>query len=195
MYVRQTANKPRNKKEKGKTMSNTVTPSIYVACLSAYNNGKIHGKWINCDYTTADKIQEQIDAILAASPEPDAEEYAIHDYEGFGSYKVSEHEDLEDLVKLADLIEEHGEVALALTKQEVHIDRIELLATDGFLGEYRSKDDWAEQWLTDTGILPDNQMVRNYFNYEAFARDCELNGDVQFVEVGMNRVLVFDGHI
>ena len=26
-----------------------TTPSIYVACLAAYNNGHLHGKWIDVD--------------------------------------------------------------------------------------------------------------------------------------------------
>lgn len=42
-----------------------------MACLAAYNNGKLHGCWI-------DAIQDQINSMLASSPEEDAEEYAIH---------------------------------------------------------------------------------------------------------------------
>jgi antirestriction protein len=187
----------RNKKETVKTMSKStsVEPSIYVACLSAYNNGKLHGAWIDCAGTTVDTIQEQIDAMLAASPEPDAEEYAIHDYAGFGSYKVSEHADLDKLVELADLLTEHEEVAVVVTEFETDIERIKLLCEEGYAGEYQSKSEWAEEFLTDTGSLPDSKLVRDYFNYEAYARDCELSGGVDFVEVGYNKVLVFDGRI
>jgi hypothetical protein len=51
-------------------------PRIYVACLAAYNNGCLHGRWI--DATTPDEIWAQVRAMLADSPEPDAEEWAIH---------------------------------------------------------------------------------------------------------------------
>ena len=51
-------------------------PRIYVACLAAYNSGCLHGRWI--DATTPDEIWEQVRAMLADSPEPDAEEWAIH---------------------------------------------------------------------------------------------------------------------
>ena len=51
-------------------------PRIYVACLAAYNNGRLHGAWI--DATTPDEIRTEVRAMLAASPEPDAEEWAIH---------------------------------------------------------------------------------------------------------------------
>ena len=55
---------------------------IYVACLASYNAGRLSGKWIT-PADTEEKLQAQIDAILKASPEPDAEEWAIHDYDNF----------------------------------------------------------------------------------------------------------------
>lgn len=51
-------------------------PRIYVACLAAYNNGRLHGCWI--DTTDPHEVWQQVREMLAASPEPDAEEWAIH---------------------------------------------------------------------------------------------------------------------
>ena len=45
-------------------------PRIYVACLAAYNNGCLHGRWI--DATTPDEVMAEVCAMLAASPLPDA---------------------------------------------------------------------------------------------------------------------------
>jgi len=60
---------------------------IYVACLAAYNNGYLHGEWIDATQELSD-IYDQVNAMLKASPvEEEAEEYAIHDYEGFGGYQ------------------------------------------------------------------------------------------------------------
>ena len=56
-------------------MSETI--NIYVADLAAYNNGKLHGVWIDATQDL-DGIQEQINQMLADSPEGFAEEYAIH---------------------------------------------------------------------------------------------------------------------
>jgi len=64
-------------------------PRIYVACLAAYNKGYLHGVWIDADQD-ADQIRGEIAAMLACSPVEDAEEYAIHDYEGFESVSISE---------------------------------------------------------------------------------------------------------
>ena len=40
-----------------------------------------------------------------------AEEYAIHDFEGYGSYRLGEYEGLESAHEIACFIEEHGELA------------------------------------------------------------------------------------
>ena len=61
---------------------------IYVAGLAAYNAGHLHGVWIDATLEL-DDIQGQVDAMLAASPVEDAEEYAIHDFEGFDGYLPS----------------------------------------------------------------------------------------------------------
>ena len=69
---------------------------IYVADLAAYNNGILHGTWINACNDTED-IQEQINEMLKNSTEEDAEEYAIHDHEGFEGYSVSEWSCIDEL--------------------------------------------------------------------------------------------------
>ncbi len=52
-------------------------PRIYVACLAAYNNGHLHGRWIDAAQDAED-IQSEISEMLSASPIPNAEEWAIH---------------------------------------------------------------------------------------------------------------------
>ncbi len=49
-----------------KTMSEEI--SIYVADLAAYNNGIMHGVWIDATQDI-DNIHEQINDMLASSPE------------------------------------------------------------------------------------------------------------------------------
>ena len=59
---------------------------IYVACLAAYNSGILHGEWIDIE-DDIDETWAHINAMLKASPVADAEEWAIHDYEGFGDVR------------------------------------------------------------------------------------------------------------
>ena len=61
----------------------TEKPRIYVACLAAYNNGYLHGAWVDATQD-AWAIWGVVQKMLAASPVADAEEWAIHDHEGFG---------------------------------------------------------------------------------------------------------------
>jgi len=80
---------------------------IYVACLAAYNNGILHG-W-HIDATLGEShIWEQTQAMLEASPIEDAEEWAIHDYEGFEGASLSEYASFEHVAELAEFVEEHG---------------------------------------------------------------------------------------
>ena len=87
--------------------TDTQCPRIYVACLAAYNQGHLHGTWIDADQD-ADAIHEEIQQMLAESPVPDAEEWAIHDYEGFGGLNLSEYEDIERVAEFGQLLAEHG---------------------------------------------------------------------------------------
>ena len=69
-----------------------TTPKVYVACLAAYNNGILHGQWIEANQGK-EGIQEEIQDMLSKSPIPGAEEWAIHDYEGFCGLRISEYEE------------------------------------------------------------------------------------------------------
>ena len=83
------------------TTTEGTMPRIYVACLAAYNNGKLHGEWIDADMD-ADMIEDAVQEMLAKSPIPTAEEWAIHDHDGFGGIKIGEYESFERVAKLAD---------------------------------------------------------------------------------------------
>src|SRR5687768_7754754 len=105
--VRTTSTRPRTVSE---TLSRRTvmadTPRIYVACLAAYNAGTLHGEWLDADQS-AEELHEAIRGMLSKSPKPGAEEWAIHDYHNFGDIKLSEHESLENVAALAELITEH----------------------------------------------------------------------------------------
>lgn len=150
-----------------------VEPRIYVACLAAYNNGKLHGKWIDATQD-ADSIQDEINAMLKASPEPNAEEYAIHDFEGFGSLRLSEYESIETIAKLAEAIDEHGELFAEYYNQSSYTDVETALEDfeDKYRGAYDSKRAYAEYWLEETGNLATiPEHLQGYFDYDYYARD------------------------
>lgn len=82
------------------------SPAIYVASLSDYNEGTLHGEWIDATLDAED-IQAEIAEMLEASTIPTAEEWAIHDHEGF-PVKLGEWESAEWISALGQAIEWHG---------------------------------------------------------------------------------------
>lgn len=83
------------------------SPAIYVASLADYNNGVLHGAWIDAAREPA-AIKADIDAMLAQSREPAAEEFAIHDYDQFGPCRIHEHDPIDLVARIARGIHEHG---------------------------------------------------------------------------------------
>lgn len=79
-------------------------PLIYVASLADYDNGRIHGVWIYADAHRC-CIEVAIASMLAASPEPHAEDWAIHDYEGFEPFHLAEDTSLSTVVELVRSLE------------------------------------------------------------------------------------------
>lgn len=82
-------------------------PCIYVACLCAYNNGHSSGCWIDANQEP-EAIWQEINSMLANSPMPDAEEWAIHDYQNFGSISIDEYENIEELCQWVKLLTLHS---------------------------------------------------------------------------------------
>jgi antirestriction protein len=130
----------------------STEPRIYVACLAAYNNGRLHGEWIDADQS-ADELHEAVARMLAASPQPDAEEWAIHDYEGFGSLRLGEYESLERVATIAAGIAEHGDAFSAWLSYDESQDATDMQSfEDAYRGEWDSLRAYAEDYAEQTGM-------------------------------------------
>lgn len=128
---------------------------IYVADLAAYNNGKLHSAWINaCDDLEA--IKTQINEMLADSPEEGAEEYAIHDHEGFEGYSVSEWSGIDELHEIACFIDANPGIGGALLNQfRDDLDEARRAIEEAYYGCYKSIADYAEELTEDTCQIPE----------------------------------------
>jgi antirestriction protein len=167
------------------TQVTTAEPRIYIACLAAYNNGKLHGKWIDANQDPSE-IWAEISAMLKNSPEPDAEEWAMHDYEGFGDIHLTEWPEIARVSALARLIAEHGDAfTVWYQTQDGHafeVDELEEKFQEQWQGEHDSESSFADQLLEDTGQLSElPEWARSYFDFERYARDLKLGGDYSFV--------------
>ena len=160
---------------------------IYVASLSDYNAGILHGVWIDLDACTSEyEVWDAIRVMLDTSPTAKdeglpAEEWAIHDFEGFGGLRVHENESISALWEAHELLSD-------LDDQEAFFDWLSYETTaeisevtqenidafqDAYRGWYPNEREFAEELVYELGILSGNadELLSRYFDYEAFARD------------------------
>lgn len=163
-------------------------PRIYVASLSDYNAGILHGEWIDADQDIAD-VQESVERMLGRSPsDPRAEEFAVHDFEGFGAMGVGEYDSLAWITSVARGISEHGPAFAAWADQcEQDVARLGQFE-EAYLGEWDSLERYAEELLDDLGVseiieqaIPTSLQPYVRVDYQAFAHDLQLGGDVTVV--------------
>jgi len=165
---------------------------VYVADLAAYNNGILHGAWIDATQEL-DDIQDQINTMLKASPVEDAEEWAIHDYEGFCGYQLSEYEGIESAHNIACFIEEHGDlVGDLLNHFGGDLDDAHKAMEENYCGCYTSLADYAQELTEQTSEIP--KHLEFYIDYEHMGRDMEMSGDVFTIETAYDEVHIFWAH-
>lgn len=163
-------------------------PRIYVACLAAYNNGYLHGAWIPA--INPDEIIGQVRAMLAESPVSGAEEWAIHDYEGFEGASLSEYASFETVCALAEFISEHGRLGAKVYGYFGNDLDEAVAAFEDYAGEYRSAADFAEELVRESGTdIPSS--LDYYIDWQAYARDMALNGEILVFQMGFDEVHIF----
>ncbi|NER31329.1 MAG: antirestriction protein ArdA [Symploca sp. SIO1C4] len=145
--------------------SDQNAPRIYVACLSAYTNGYLHGWWIDADQDP-DEIWSDIKDMLADSPMDDAEEWAIHDYENFGAISISENPDLEQLSIWANLISEDSENAEAVA---AYIGWAQDVGLEISTSEFQSR--YCGHWKNGEDFALNSEEVAELYNWGKFQEE------------------------
>lgn len=183
---------------------------IYVACLASYNNGTLHGAWINAS-ADVDDMQPAVDAMLRASKFPNvtvvhegntvpsAEEYAIRDVDGPWLQGIGESARLADVARrlaikgaIESEIRDEDDALACFTAYDEHMgthyyaklepDEIASAIRDAYRGSYDSRGNWAAEWFEETGDIPANlpQIIACHIDWDSVARDMEINGEVDF---------------
>ena len=128
-----------------------VAPAIWVGSLADYNAGRLHGSWIDA-HQRPEQLYTAIEQVLATSPEAaetglPSEEWGIFDYEGFGTYRLGEYEDIGRVALLASGIVEWGPAFAAWVDDNREPERIELFQ-DAYLGHYVSLSAYGDYLTT-----------------------------------------------
>lgn len=164
------------------------TPRVWIGCLAAYNAGTLHGEWIDADQDAED-IAEAINAVLASSPVANAEEYDIFDFDAcFGMRPRST--SAERIAEVGSFISDHGELGVSVAKHfDNDINQTTEALEHNFRGEYDSLVEFAEELVQETQDLTD--WILAYFDFDRYARDLELGGEVFTVILKNGKVAVF----
>ncbi len=181
----------------------TPPPRIWVGSLSDYNNGVLHGAWIEVA-REPDEIRADIDAMLGASPwtartgEP-AEEWAIHDQDGFGALRFDEHENLRWISLVGKGVAEHG-LAFAAYAEVVEDEGLLASFDEDYLGHYDNLHAYIEQLINDLGydrildeVVPPKLRPYVKIDIAATTRDLQFGGDLHVLSAAEGGVWIFRG--
>jgi antirestriction protein len=179
-------------------------PQIWVGSWLDYNNGVLHGHWIDAARETAE-VWADVAAMLAASPTARkygevAEDWGIFDHENFGPLRIGESETISYVTAVARGVSEHGPAFAAWAhlsdRDAASLERFE----EAYLGEYESVEAYAEQMIDELGYddLLDQALtggIRSYMRIDtaALARDMQYSGELQACRSEDGRVWLFDG--
>lgn len=185
-------------------------PRIWIGCLAAYNQGILHGEWVDAAQD-ADDLESIAKEILSRSPVPGAEEFFIADSEGFGALPIGDYTPLSDVSLLAQMIEEIGDPFIAfvglrglsyLLTPKTDLSTLRAQFEEAYLGEYEDAESYAEELhsfrvqalVQEEKRFPGSFSLLSYVDWTRIARDMETNGDVSFVNAPGNGVYVFSNH-
>ena len=155
---------------------------IAITNLGKYNEGTLAYKWLELPFTET----ELEDALREIGIGDEYEEVFISDYEFEFDYEIGEYEDLETLNEMFQQIEEFDSEFYDVANAYFSIRNNDLQSAIDIYenGEYIIYNDCsdmsevAEQLLLESGELnsiPDH--LQRYFDYEAYGRDMDLEGD------------------
>jgi antirestriction protein len=178
------------------TTQQHTEPTAWIGCLACYNNGTLRGKWITARQAADDIAEaERTDGTLTyagqAEPAtyPSGTTYARCVVCGGDEFDVFDTEHVPDGLHTLAEFYNHADI-LADLDDDGTLERINVLAgwlstdklenliaydADNYAGQFDTFQDYAEQYVDDTGLLAEAGDLANYFDYEKFARDLEMD--------------------
>ena len=131
--------------------------------------------------------------MLKDSPLEDAEEWAIHDFEGFDGAAISEYEGIQRVVNIAMFLNEYPDIGGALLSHFCgDLDESHNAAEEQYHCCYRSLADYAQEITEETSEIP--KHLECYIDYDRMGRNMEISGDAFTIETAHVQVHIFWGH-
>ena len=145
---------------------------IYVACLTSYNQGLLHGSWIE-PTSDVEELSAEVAKVISSSPTEGAEEYAIHDYDGFPD--LGEYPDLQKVCDFAEMVEksdlDEDIVSAVVNEFPNDISTAQHVLDDNY-GVYINFQDYADELadeLMSCHSCGTGDWIKDYFDYDKHA--------------------------
>lgn len=149
-----------------------TTPRIYVGTYAKYNDGNLHGAWLDLEQYS-DKEEFHAACLELHSDEADPE-LMFQDWEGIPDGMVSECHLDEEVFDWLELDEKDREI---LSAYREHIDQTGSIedAMDSYRGTYDKATDYAEEFYA-AEIQHLSPIVQNFIDWDAAVRELEYGG-------------------
>lgn len=180
---------------------------VYITNLGKYNEGELCGKWIELPIEEED-LNKVFDEIEICHEDEEGNEIKYYDavgnpYEEYfftdletdiDGLKIPERVSVEDLNEMAEeidnLYEEEQEILSGLLKEGGYSyeDAISIINNQQYCVFYNCFDmsEVAEQVVEQCGYLDEMpEHLRSYFDYEAFGRDLDIEGNYVYCGEGV----------
>lgn len=168
-----------------------LQPRIWIGSLADYNNGELHGDWIDAN-RPPETIHADIQRILASGPAAQRgeapEEWGIFDYDEFGGLHIDEYDAIEDVSRLAQDVARFGEPFAIWAETLGPADATSESFADSYLGQFASPTAYAEELVADLegeralDSVPDWLKPYTAIDYDALAHDIQLSGDITIID-------------
>jgi len=175
-------------------------PEIWVGSLSDYNNGRLHGVWLDATLDP-DELHDAIQFMLRNSYERDAEEWAIMDYGDFGGLNLGEYASVEVVSAVAKGIAEHGPAFAAWVEYvgTANPDELERGFENAYLGAYESMEAYVKNQLEEGDAYRFMEYVpewlQPYVEVDTDMLAQDMGFDLHVVEQSNGEVWVFDPRV
>ena len=152
-------------------------PRIYVGTFAKYNAGNLDGRWLEMrDFENAEDFYLAARALHSDEVDP---ELMFSDAENIPARMISESYLSDAFFDWMELSPREREVVEVYCEEVDGSEDLFDWILGNYLGVYDDKADWAEELLLSTDIVP--KSLVGYVDYDKYARDAELNGDIIFV--------------
>lgn len=201
------AEKPKKKKNPGKSKAkknpHNDEPGIWVGSWAAYNEGNLRGDWIH--FSDTDELDEGLKKLYKRYPRD--EEWGVFDHDnmiGFNSEDIhsarewsKNWDELREKFNLLD-DEERQAMVTYIQDTQANLDDAEE-AWSGIKAEgYNRERDLAYAVVDSIGDLENTlstEQIAGYFDYQSFARDLELGGDIVTMRHNGDLLIAWSGDL